>query len=293
MASPLIFERATVLCYRLFDIAREIDLERVRALARADAQRLHLTRAGSEYLQLPNPPLILQLGNSRLKLSEGEFDVEASARLFEHGAASIILKVPIPSGTSLEALIPRADELYDSRAIEHLCTQLIEKLMQSLAPALQEPRLWSQNESYTVFFVQSFQHSVCADDILEEPLLARLLLGETGQYSLSEKEQQDAVSQHFSYTTQDLAIIDWNAAFVYEPSGSTDIPDLLEIANAQLLELRYFDDLLDNIAFVDEHRVAGAGHHHLGELGHVPRNHTLHVFLTVLENQPRKRQHRR
>ena len=41
-------------------------------------------------------------------------------------------------------------------------------------------------------------------------------------------------------------VIDWNAAFVYEPSGSRDIPDILEIANAQLLELRYYDDALDH-----------------------------------------------
>jgi hypothetical protein len=40
-------------------------------------------------------------------------------------------------------------------------------------------------------------------------------------------------------------VVDWNAAFVLEPSGSLDIPDILEIANAQLLELRYYDDLLD------------------------------------------------
>jgi hypothetical protein len=39
--------------------------------------------------------------------------------------------------------------------------------------------------------------------------------------------------------------VDWNSAFVYEPSGSHDIPDVLEICNAQLLELRYYDDLLD------------------------------------------------
>ena len=79
------------------------------------------------------------------------------------------------------------------------------------------------------------------------------------------------------------------------PVGVNDGAVLADDTNPlnALLLAQVFDDLLDNIAFVDEHRVAGAGHHHLGELGHVPRNHTLHVFLTVLENQPRKRQHRR
>ena len=43
----------------------------------------------------------------------------------------------------------------------------------------------------------------------------------------------------------DVAYLVWDSAFVYDPSGSTDIPDLLEFANAQYLELRYYDGLLE------------------------------------------------
>ena len=32
---------------------------------------------------------------------------------------------------------------------------------------------------------------------------------------------------------------------VYDPSGSLDVPDLLEFANAQFLELRYYDNALN------------------------------------------------
>ena len=39
--------------------------------------------------------------------------------------------------------------------------------------------------------------------------------------------------------------MDWNCAFVLEPSGSRDIPDILELASSQLLELRYYDELFD------------------------------------------------
>jgi len=40
-------------------------------------------------------------------------------------------------------------------------------------------------------------------------------------------------------------VVDWNSAFLLEPSGVSDIPDLLEFATAHLLELRYYDALLD------------------------------------------------
>jgi hypothetical protein len=39
--------------------------------------------------------------------------------------------------------------------------------------------------------------------------------------------------------------VHWNSALVVEPSGVEDIPDLLEFATAHLLELRYYDALLD------------------------------------------------
>jgi len=94
MLPPLVFEKASVFCYRIFDIANEIDLEGARALITEDARRLKFTREGSEYLHLPNPPLAVELGRRTLTLRGGACPVEAIARLFDHGAASILLKVP-------------------------------------------------------------------------------------------------------------------------------------------------------------------------------------------------------
>ena len=50
---------------------------------------------------------------------------------------------------------------------------------------------------------------------------------------------------HFTYLEDDLAVLHWNCALVVEPSAVEDIPDLLEFATAHLLELRYYDALLD------------------------------------------------
>jgi hypothetical protein len=96
-----------------------------------------------------------------------------------------------------------------------------------------------------VVFVQSLRGAPSAAEVLERADLARLLLGETTVPELSVAERADVTRWHFSYGVNDLVVVDWNAAFVYEPSGSEDIPDILEIANAQLLELRYYDEMLD------------------------------------------------
>jgi hypothetical protein len=48
-----------------------------------------------------------------------------------------------------------------------------------------------------------------------------------------------------SYYPNDLAVLGWNAAFVYDSlAGSETTMQLLEYANSQLLEFRHYDDLL-------------------------------------------------
>ncbi len=242
---PLILEKAAILCYRLYDVADEIDLAVAESLLARDVRRLRLSRSGAEFLLLPNPPLVVGLGRRWLALPEGTIEVEARARLFDHGAASIVLAVPVAAGTPLDGLAPLADRLYDGPEVNALAQELVEGLRKAVAPAMENPHLWSQVESYAVVFVEAFRGSPTADEVLGRADLARLLLGETTVPELSAAERADVTRRHFSYGTRDLVVVDWNAAFVYEPSGSEDIPGILEIANAQLLELRYYDEMLD------------------------------------------------
>ena len=237
--------RATAVCYRMFDIAEGIDLGRASALLAQGSSRLKLTREGSEFVQLSNPPLSVDLGTRPLALKTGKQDVEVSARLYEHGALSVIVKVTIPTGSTLEALIPFADELYDSPALDRVAAELVEQLRGALGPALQQAHLWEKFESYTVLLARELEGADTAAHVLKDPALPRLLLGETRESKLSAEETRDVIEHSYSYGERDLAVIDWNAAFLWEPTGSSDIADLLEIANEQLLELRYYDEVLD------------------------------------------------
>jgi hypothetical protein len=73
--------------------------------------------------------------------------------------------------------------------------------------------------------------------------IARVVRGET--LPLSDGECQEVLQSGISYYPDDLAIIGWNAAFVYDtPSGAETAIQLLEYANSQLLEFRHYDDLL-------------------------------------------------
>lgn len=238
-------EAAQLLCYRIFDIANEIDLAKVEKRLQADTRRLALSRENSQYLQLPDPPVTVALGRQPLPLVSGVREVEVLGRIFAHGAASIILKVPVAQGTAFESLVPLADELYDSPAVDVLAGQLMERLRQDIREACESPHRWSQTESYTVTYVRRFAGPVELSALSHSAQLARLLVGEQEEPPLAAPERSSITSTRFSYREDDLAVIDWNSAFVVEPSGSTDIPDLLEICNAQLLEFRYYDELLE------------------------------------------------
>ncbi len=237
---------ADLLCTRIFDVADTISLEGCRALISrggAEIRRLSLRREGSEFIQLSDPPLLVDLGNRPLVVQLVSREVKVSAALFHHGAISISVRMPVPGGTSIDELIPVADELYDSKFIDALALEEVTKLRKLLEPHFEKPHLWDQTEGYSVILVRELEGKPNAEQVLAAPGLARLLLGE--KETLSVAEEREVLAHHFSYTPCDLAIVEWNASFVYEPSGSEDIVDLLEIANAQLLELRYYDAVLD------------------------------------------------
>ena len=239
--------QATAYCYRIFDIGEGLDLERAKALVAANAMRLKLRREGSEYIQLSNPPLTFEVGLHPLELKDGTHQVEVAVRLFDHGALSVILRLVLRPGTTLEELVPLSDELSDSPAIEAMAQEVMSSTRTAVRSAIQDSHLWEKNEGYTVFRIREIEGNPTAKQLLEAPELPRLLIGEAREKQLSDSEARDVLTQAFSYTPSDLAVIDWNCAVLYEPPhfGANDVADLLEIANAQLLEFRYYDDVLD------------------------------------------------
>jgi len=62
---------------------------------------------------------------------------------------------------------------------------------------------------------------------------------------LSDDERREILQSAMSYYPNDLAVLGWNAAFVYDSAaGSETTLQLLEYANSQLLEFRHYDELM-------------------------------------------------
>jgi hypothetical protein len=263
--APLRVEDGEVRIYRLFDVADAIDLTRAEQLTTAPRSRLRLDNVQSATaLEFPRPPLQLDVGPRRLPLASGSREAVLTARVFDYGVVSICYRVPIAPGTPLAALVPLAEELFvePAPALDAEARREADAIGAALAPALERPHAWEGLESYQVFLVRRFEGGpISAAAVLEGAPIPELVLGETSPTPLSSAERGDVLGQNYSYLADDLAVLHWNCAFVLEPSGVEDIPDLLELATAQLLELRYYDALLDRELhrIYDEIEARGSG----------------------------------
>jgi hypothetical protein len=244
----LVVQEGRILAYRLLDVADEIDLTAAQRLAPITAvRRGALSNEGARSLVIASPPLevALEPASVGVDLARGTIQAAVSARVFAYGAVSIAFDFPIADGSDLATLAPICDEIYESPALDRIARELVEPLLDRLAPAVGGRHRWEGIETYTIVYVQRFRGDPTAAQVLASPSLASLVIGEPPSRRLSARQRRDVLEHSHSYFEDDLVVVDWDSAFVLEPSGSRDIPDILELASSQLLELRYYDDLFD------------------------------------------------
>lgn len=241
----LTIERGRIIIYRIFDAAMEIDLSMVESNAREGTRRLRISKYPyMKALEFTNPPVSFELPGFTISLFDREIEVSVIAKAYNFGALSIALTISVPEGTPLSLLEAVAKELDSEETIDKRAKDYIVQLIQNLGSAVKDPELKEEFvEDYTVFMIERFNKKLDAEELLKEYDPSRLLLYETRE--LSEYTITETLKHRFSYYPDDLVIVHLDNAFVLEPSGSSDIFDLLEFANAQILELRYYDNLLD------------------------------------------------
>jgi hypothetical protein len=124
-----------------------------------------------------------------------------------------------------------------------LWTDLLDRVRRGVGDALIRPIPSTLEEDYIVGVATGFSEKISAEALIDRLDLIPLLSGE--QRPLSEGARRDLLRHRYSYYADDMVVLTWDRAFIYEPRGDTDVTDVLEVANAQLLEMRYYDELLD------------------------------------------------
>jgi hypothetical protein len=231
-----------VTAYFLFDVAEAIDLTALKTLLGSAGQTARLAGrpAIPAYVRYQSPPV--QVDAEALGLG-GVEEFQARLKVYDYGVISLALSKPFTGGwadlialghsVSASALDARAEE-YCRRAAERFHA------------ALTEPRHTYLSEDYFVYAMTAAQDGQPADALLAAhgDDIARLLRGEVDR--LSPEERDEVLRHRLSYFASDLVVPSWNGAFVYDTeAGLTGALEILEFANSQLLQFRYYDQRLD------------------------------------------------
>ncbi len=116
------------------------------------------------------------------------------------------------------------------------------------ASAMVKPYSRWLSEDYFIFHVRADDSAQSAADLTRDHGLEIAQIVRGDRQRLSPGECAEVLQSRISYYDNDLAVIGWNAAFLYDTSaGAETAIQLLEYANSQLLEFRHYDELLTGI----------------------------------------------
>ena len=231
---------ATVHVLRQIDVGDSIDLARAsqtfeHRARRADPAKQPVT-AGVVFRR---EPLELALDPADI----GPFRADVRARLFDFGVVAIRFTISFgdASGTELVALagrIAEASASFDGKARE-IWHAMAHEIASAIVP-WEERDAVPLMEDFTVFVLPT----VPSGRMDTHEVLAHLLTGEPADRKLAQAKIQELTRRAIRYYDDDLVLVDYDSAVIVDQDDVTALVDIFEVASAQLLELRFYEDML-------------------------------------------------
>ena len=234
---------ATITAFYLFDVAEQIDLTVLREAIGGGAINARLTTksAAPSYLQYSTPPVTVD--GDALDIADVD-GFKLRVKFFDYGVLSLALSRPF-SG-EWPALLGLSQTYVENVELERRAEKIARRITERFAAAMTIGRTTFLSEDYLVIAVTGLSAPTTAEALVAERSdeIARLVRGE--RQALSRQERDEIMSNRLSYLADDLVVPTWNAAFVYDTEpGAQAALEIFEFANSQLLEFRYYDELLD------------------------------------------------
>ncbi|HEY2860794.1 MAG TPA: hypothetical protein VGJ21_20450 [Terracidiphilus sp.] len=227
-----------------FDVCEEIRLDKLQQTVSARTLRQPSTKqAAPAYVRYERPPVLERL--EPLELESGE-RLEGEIKYFDYGVVSVIYHLPFAG--DWDTLIQLSSRWVWDVDFASRVEPIIRRTLERSAGALVKPYERWLSEDYFIFHVRELADSQTAEELMRDhgQKIAQVVRGD--RITLAEGESREVLQSQISYYAHDLAVIGWNAAFVYDSSaGAETAVQLLEYANSQLLEFRHYDELLTGI----------------------------------------------
>jgi hypothetical protein len=233
----------------LYDVCEEIRLEDLRTIlgAQPAGREPSFRQPTPEYVRFEKPPVVESLGPLLLETGER---LQAQMHYYEYGVVSIELRLPFEF--DWRALLRLSSRSIAAPEIEKQAADSVRRCLARARPALVKPYADWLTEDYYIIQLRPITKDdgsrVTAEELIAErgEEIAQVVRGE--ELRLAEDERTEILQTRRSYYPDDLVVIGWTAALVYDtPEGALPVMQLLEYANTQLIEFRYYDDMLTRL----------------------------------------------
>jgi hypothetical protein len=231
-----------------YDVSEEIRIEEVRRLlgAQSPGRGPEFRLPSPDYVTFAQPPLVCPPVPVQLP---GEGVWSCTIKVYDYGVVSIALELGFES--DWEGLVRLANRWIGSADLERKAAEMAKAQVHRIHGALFKPYADWIFEDYYVVHLREARGEMAA-------LLAQEMISDYGgriaqivraeAVELSNSERQEVLQQWLSYYPTDLLVVGWMAALIYDtPEGAAPVLQLLEYANTQLLEFRYYDNWLTGV----------------------------------------------
>jgi hypothetical protein len=234
----------SVLVLIQFDVCEELRLDRLQTVKEGSKQQQpKMKHAAPAYVRYERPPVVEPL--EPLMLEGGE-RLEGEIKYYDYGVVSVILHLPFSGDWS--NLVHLASRWVWDIDFASKAEPVVRERLKQCEDAMKRPYERWLSEDYFIFHVHEPSGNSMATDLIRDHALEIAQVVRGDRLQLSQGEVNEVLHSQISYYANDVTVIGWNAAFLYDSTaGAETAIQLLEYANSQLLEFRHYDELLTAI----------------------------------------------
>jgi hypothetical protein len=233
-------------CYDLSDAIRMEELRRIVG-APPPGREPPFRHAVPEYVHFAQPPVIESLP----PLIAAGRTVGGRISYYDYGVITVLFEIGFEGGW--DDLVALSARWMNAPELEQQAAGVVRERAAGIASALATPNPRQLTEDYYMVHVRTCQdpdtgRASTAAELIERrgDSVAQIIRGERAKFSPAERAE--ILESRMSYYENDLLVVGWPAAFIYDtPEGAAPTIQLLEYANTQLLEFRYYDEVLTDL----------------------------------------------
>ena len=227
-----------------FDACEELRLDLLQqTISARTVQQPRMKQPVPAYVRYERPPVVEPL--EPLILETGE-RLEGEIKYYDYGVVSVVIQLPFTG--DWDGLVHLASRWVWDVDFATRVEPIIRQRLGRATSAMVKPYSRWLSEDYFIFHVREAAGTPTAAELTRDYgiQIAQVVRGD--QLQLSAGECAEVMHSQISYYANDVTVVGWNAAFLYDSTaGAETAIQLLEYANSQLLEFRHYDELLTGI----------------------------------------------